>query len=171
MNYAIPTITNANGSFAELDKNSVFMLEDNFTVKELEIALETLYYDKNQRENLSKNAKKEIQTKHNPKICAKQYFEAIENSYKNSTIDKNIVIQNLSSLENLPKNDSDLFAISQAINYNFPDQLEQKQLLIDISTIYKNDLKTGIERVVRAYYLLDDDYNSISYDLFLALAG
>ncbi len=27
------------------------------------------------------------------------------------------------------------------------------------------------KRVVRAYYLLDDDYNSISYDLFLALAG
>lgn len=153
MNYAIPTIVNANGSFAELDKNSVFMLEDNFTVKELEIALETLYYDENQRENLSKNAKKEIQTKHNPKICAKQYFEAIENSYKNSTIDKNIVIQNLSSLENLPKNDSDLFAISQAINYNFPDPLEQKQLLIDISTICKNDLKTGIERVVRAYLM------------------
>ena len=153
MNYAIPTIVNANGSFAELDKNSVFMLEDNFTVKELEIALETLYYDENQRENLSKNAKKEIQTKHNPKICAKQYFEAIENSYKNSTIDKNIVIQNLSSLENLPKNDSDLFAISQAINDNFPDPLEQKQLLIDISTICKNDLKTGIERVVRAYLM------------------
>ena len=153
MNYAIPTIVNANGSFAELDKNSVFMLEDNFTVKDLEIALETLYYDKNQRENLSKNAKKEIQTKHNPKICAKQYFEAIENSYKNSTIDKNIVIQNLSSLENLPKNDSDLFAISQAINDNFPDPLEQKQLLIDISTICKNDLKTGIERVVRAYLM------------------
>ena len=153
MNYAIPTIVNANGSFAELDKNSVFMLEDNFTVKELEIALETLYYDENQRENLSKNAKKEIQTKHNPKICAKQYFEAIENSYKNSTIDKNIVIQNLSSLENLPKNDRDLFAISQAINDNFPDPLEQKQLLIDISTICKNDLKTGIERVVRAYLM------------------
>ena len=153
MNYEIPTITNANGSFGELDKNSVFMLEDNYTLKDLEIALETLYYDKNQRENLSKNAKKEIQTKHNPKICAKQYFEAIENSYKNSTIDKNIVIQNLSSLENLPKNDSDLFAISQAINYNFPDQLEQKQLLIDISTICKNDLKTGIERVVRAYLM------------------
>ena len=153
MNYAIPTIVNANGSFAELDKNSVFMLEDNFTVKDLEIALETLYYDKNQRENLSKNAKKEIQTKHNPKICAKQYFEAIENSYKNSTIDKNIVIQNLSSLENLPKNDRDLFAISQAINDNFPDPLEQKQLLIDISTICKNDLKTGIERVVRAYLM------------------
>lgn len=111
MNYGIPTITNANGSFAEIDKNSVFMLEDNFTVKDLEIALETLYYDKNQRENLSKNAKKEIQNKHNPKICAKQYFEAIENSYKNSTIDKNIVIENLASLENLPKNDSDLIVI------------------------------------------------------------
>lgn len=33
------------------------------------------------------------------------------------------------------------------------------------------DIRLLNKRVVRAYYLLDDDYNSISYDLFLALAG
>ena len=82
MNYATPTIVNANATMAELPQDCVYMLEDSFKTQALTTALETLYTDTNKKETLATNAKHYIQHSHNPKICAKLYHETIENTYK-----------------------------------------------------------------------------------------
>ena len=86
MNYGIPTITNAHGSIAELDPESVAMLSDNFTVSNLSKKMEELYSDKKLCRKISGNAKKTIKTKHNPEHCGKLYYEAIESIYSNSPV-------------------------------------------------------------------------------------
>ena len=50
----------------------------------------------------------------------------------------------------IPDDEKDLFAIAEAVAETFPEQCRQKQLLIDISALVVEDLKTGIQRVVRS---------------------
>lgn len=55
MNYKIATIVNANGSMSELDKDSVIMLDDNFTTEALTHSLELLK-DAKIRDQMAANA-------------------------------------------------------------------------------------------------------------------
>jgi len=93
MNYGLPTIVNANGSMADLPKNAVCMLEDDFSQASLIKALEKLFYDKNERDRLSENALKTISQHHSPKPCAQQYVDAIESFYGKEKIRKEGLIE------------------------------------------------------------------------------
>lgn len=123
MNYGLPTIVNANGAMADLSTDAVWMLPDEFDNAELTHALETLWKDENKRRALSARAREVILTQHAPRTCANQYVKAIE-SYYAQVEDQSLELNQLSSMT--------------------------KQLLIDVSTLVRHDLKTGIERVVRS---------------------
>lgn len=123
MNYGLPTIVNANGAMADLSTDAVWMLPDEFDNAELTHALETLWKDDNKRRALSARAREVILTQHAPRTCANQYVKAIE-SYYAQVEDQSLALNQLSSMT--------------------------KQLLIDVSTLVRHDLKTGIERVVRS---------------------
>jgi glycosyltransferase involved in cell wall biosynthesis len=88
MNYALPTIVNANGSMADLPQDTVYMLADEFKQKDLTQALEELYTDKKKREALSKNALRVINEEHAPGRCALQYVHAIEAFYSKEIVRK-----------------------------------------------------------------------------------
>ena len=146
MNHSIPTIANDNGSVSELPKETFFMLNDTFSLDDLRSALESLYNDKAKRQTLLKNAKNYITNTHDPKKCAKLYYETIEKSYKNQDIFKKNAIAKLSKTQNT-KNLLYLLTLTQFEN------IKQKQIFLDISSIVKHDLKTGIQRVVRSQLL------------------
>ncbi len=149
MNYALPTIVNANGSMAELSKQALHMLEDDFTNTQLVSALEKLYEDEEYRTTLSQNAQNIIQTKHEPVACAKQYNQAIESIYNKPS---NLALANLinSLKEDTSRlSDSSIKNISQSLAYNFTPQPKMKQLFVDISELVQRDSKTGIQRVVK----------------------
>ena len=131
MNYALPTITNANGSIAELPSDTLYMLEDKFKVEELTLALETLYFDTKKRETLSKKAKAYITKMHNPQACASMYKDVIERAYS-------------------PSKEPQINLDVETLSLTTLDKAKQKQILVDISSIVKDDLKTGIQRVVRS---------------------
>lgn len=147
MNYAIPTIVNANGSMVELPKDAVYMIEDNFTIDQLKDALELLYKDKTKKEQISKNAIEIIEKFHNPQKCAKSYYSAIENFYADNFIDKEIVFRSIGNIDNI--NDDILKSISISMAQNLPKRVKQKQLFIDVSVLVEVDAKSGIQRVVK----------------------
>ncbi len=136
MNYSLPIISNANGSFAELPKETTWQLEDNFTTQALTTALETLHNNTKKREQLAHSAKQYLSQEHDPKQCAQDYYTAIEQSYKPYKSKVN-------------KEDSQYYK-SELINLSDFSSVKQQQILIDISSIIKKDLKTGIQRVVRS---------------------
>ena len=86
LNYGLPTIVNAHGSSKELDSASVFMLEDQFTMKDLVNALDELYLNENLRSTIGKKAKEIIRERHSPSYCAAQYKNYLEDIYKNGAI-------------------------------------------------------------------------------------
>ncbi|HJV80885.1 glycosyltransferase [Noviherbaspirillum sp.] len=125
MNYGLPTIVNANGSMAELPPDAVLKLPDAFNDAELIAAMESLRHDQTKRAELGAAAKEFVRTRHNPGVCAKLYADAIESAY----------------------GDASRHEPSGADTQHRP---ALRQLLVDVSTIARNDLQTGIERVVRA---------------------
>jgi glycosyltransferase involved in cell wall biosynthesis len=153
MNYGLPTIVNANGSMADLPKEAVWMLPDKFTDTELVDALETLWRDDERRNQLATRAREVILTQHNPGVCAQQYALAIESMYQRAATGSHALLKTLSALDNLPTDNSALEHVAKSVAATFLPEPSQRQLLIDASGIVRHDLKSGIERVVRAQLL------------------
>ncbi len=153
MNYGLATVVNANGSMASLPKDAVFMLDDNFNNDDLTEALERLGKDRNFAKNLGQKAKNYIQTHHNPRICAEKYMKTIEGNHAKYE-NYNTLISKLAQIE-LPSSSiaREVDKISKSISHSTLQKITQRQLFVDVSAIVQNDLRTGIERVVRAQLL------------------
>jgi len=145
MNYSIATIINTNGSMDEIPKDCVYAINDNFDDIELIQALETLIDNQQLRLQLAKKASTYIQTYHLPKYCANLYHQSIEEFHIYDTI-YNDMIQAIKTESNL----NNLNDIAHSIQTSLPTKLIQRTIYIDISAIYREDLKTGIQRVVKA---------------------
>jgi FkbM family methyltransferase len=150
LNYALPTIVNANGAFAELPTNSVWMLNDDFQNAELVEAIEVLWKDEVGRKSLGESGQNMIHTLHDPKTCAVQYMHAIENNYAENQKVEDSLLQLLKSQSQPVCSEEELLKVAIDIAQMQPRKTNIKNLLIDVSAIHRNDLKTGIQRVVRA---------------------
>ena len=150
LSYGIPTVVNAHATMSDYPKDVVYMLEDEFKVEELSKAIEELYNNKELRKTLSLKAREYIKDFHCPDKIAEYYKYAIESIYTHpSTHDF------LNSIDIDFKKDISEISINLAKNINPKPRL--RQLFVDVSVISKQDLKTGIERVVKAQlkYLLE----------------
>lgn len=147
MNHGLPTIVNAHGAMADLDPTSVWMLPDAFTDAELAIALTTLADERDRRVALGRRAQSIIQTRHAPSACAARYAEAIEAAYQRADAGLHGLSRVLRRLRPAPEDGPRL---ATALARNFPPRPRRAQLLVDVSALVRTDLKTGIERVVRA---------------------
>ncbi|MEM3390200.1 MAG: glycosyltransferase [Thermoproteota archaeon] len=148
MNYGIPTIVNAHGSSAELPRDAVWMLPDEFDDQDLVRALETLWKDSDLRTSLGEKAKQVVASQHNPSICAQKYFEAIETFYEKSETGVSNLIKQIGKI--CSPEERDVASTASAIVLSFYPTPRKAQLLVDVTATAKNDLKTGIERAARA---------------------
>jgi glycosyltransferase involved in cell wall biosynthesis len=147
MNHGLATIVNAHGSFADLDPQGVWLLPDEFTDEELSEALTTLARDPERRRALGERPREIIRTRHAPRRCAEQYFEAIEGFYQRAQAGLPGLLEGFSH-QPLPQEEWPRLAASLA--RNFPPAPRRRQLLVDISELVQRDAKSGIQRVVRA---------------------
>ncbi|HEX8955706.1 MAG TPA: glycosyltransferase [Burkholderiaceae bacterium] len=148
MNHALPTIVNAHGSMADLPEGAVWKLADDFADADLVAALETLRRDEDRRNAFAREARRQITTTHDPAHCAQLYADAIERFHPQAAHGTAALIQRLG--EDGIKAESELRRLANAVAASIMPQPRIPQLMIDVSTICKADLQTGIERVVRA---------------------
>lgn len=153
MNNGIPTIVNANGSFAELPTDAVWMLPDEFEDYRLIEALETLWQDDQRRNDLGGRAREVIRTRHAPATCASQYFGAIEHFHKVSATNQSALANAIAELDVQTSSQNNLISLAQAIAQTLPEKKPTRTLYIDLSATRRTNLKTGIERVARALTL------------------
>jgi FkbM family methyltransferase len=141
MNHGLATIVNAHGSLADLDAEGLWMLPDAFDDRELADALLALRRDAGRRERLGTAARAVIAARHAPAACARQYADAIER-----------VAAAPGWTASLPKarEAGDLAALAVTLAREFPPVPRRRQLLVDVSAMAQVDLRTGIQRVVRA---------------------
>lgn len=150
LNFGLPTIVNANGAMADLPEHVVFKLPDAFADSELIVALESLWANRDKRSALEAAARHHIQMCHDPKQCAWRYAEAIEAFYADASSDLHALLRSIAAIPGLPRDEAELQQIAQSVAASSSERLRLRQLLVDVSTICRNDLQTGIERVVRA---------------------
>lgn len=150
MNYGLPLIVNANGSMAGLAPEAVYLLPDEFTDEQLVIALDTLAEDATRRQEQAEIARRVIATEHDPARCAALYAQVIEHSYQKARCGLPGLLQTLGSCRNDIGDQAAVIRLAQNLALTFPPAQPASRLMIDVSVIYRDDLKTGIERVVRA---------------------
>lgn len=150
LNYALPTIVNANGSFGELPKDAVEMLPETFDEAALVTALEKLYDDATMRRGLSERARALIVTDHAPRRCATRYHDAIEAAYRDAALCDRAAVNQIADIAvEYGLSERDLEELAQCIARNAVRN-GSRQLLVDVSELVQRDVKTGIQRVVRA---------------------
>jgi glycosyltransferase involved in cell wall biosynthesis len=152
MNHGLATIVNAHGSMAELPKDAVLMLADNFSNESLINALKKLWENNDYRTKLSEQASNFIRTQHAPRKCAVQYAKAIEFHYQQTARQLPTIIDYAASILS-SFSTQDKIILSNSLANNFPVRMYQKRIFLDVSELVKQDLKTGIQRVVRSVLL------------------
>lgn len=150
MNHGLPVIVNANGSMAELDSESVWMLSDEFDDAALVDALERLWREPDLRRAMSERARNVILGRHAPTECARRYAEAIERFHRRGQTSARALSHAIAADSRIVPNDFELVRLAKAVAATLPVMRQAKRLLLDVSATHRNDLKTGIERVARA---------------------
>ncbi|HDR9011969.1 TPA: glycosyltransferase [Burkholderia vietnamiensis] len=148
MNYGKATIVNANGSMADLDREAVWMLPDEFSDEQLIDALETLRSDPARRQRMGARARDIIVTAHAPDVCAEQYRDAIERFYLRSNANS-VVLSRAIARRAGSASDDELRAWALSAARTFVPRNNKRQLLVDISELVQVDARSGIQRVVR----------------------
>lgn len=151
---SIPTIVNANASMRELPSNSVLTVPDAFQAADLYTAMQTLISDLGGYRSRACSARVELQTNHAPDAVGKAYRDALEDIYAcNAGIEQEAIRALATSTRKNQLQDSRICnAIARTFKARAQNQ-QQRQLLVDVTQIAQNDLKTGIQRVVRSIVL------------------
>ncbi|MBA2880006.1 glycosyltransferase involved in cell wall biosynthesis [Desulfosalsimonas propionicica] len=151
LNYALPLIVNRNGSMAELDCETAWMLPDEFKDADLIEALETLRRDPQRRRVLGRCACETMHQNHAPVECARRYAEAIERFHRRAQVSKLSLIRAIAKKTEVASfSEPELIRFSKSIAASLPPSRPAKRLFLDVTGTCRNDLKTGIERVARA---------------------
>lgn len=151
-NYGIPTIVNAHGAMQDLPEDAVWMLPDTFTDAQLSLALTSLWQHPEKRQQLGEAGRALILREHQPRACAQQYAQAIENMYERTELWPTGSMRSLDA-QLAESSISEIQDISQALSKNFAPQPRRPQILVDVSELVQRDSRSGIQRVVRALVL------------------
>jgi glycosyltransferase involved in cell wall biosynthesis len=147
----VPLVVNAHGSAAELPDDAVMKLDDNLADEELSAALARLRGDAELRRKLAARGAAYVSEMHQPEHIAELYRNTIEDFYiTSSKVREENLVQAITRLSTPVKPmEFDLAQIATALALN-REGFGQRQILVDVSNLPKNDLRTGIERTTRA---------------------
>jgi glycosyltransferase involved in cell wall biosynthesis len=147
MAQGVPLIVNAHATLAELDPTAVHVLPDLFTDQQLIDLLHAIHDSLETRQKFGGKAQSIIQTTHHPDSVASQYRDAIEHFALHGQMARQAEVAEALARLPVPVGD-DMWRTAQALSRNYVP-VRQRQLLVDITSLARDDLKTGIERVTR----------------------
>jgi glycosyltransferase involved in cell wall biosynthesis len=153
MSHAVPLVVNANGSFGELDRESVWMLPDDFDDADLVSALERLWHSPALRQELGERGRVVVADRHSPTTCAGLYAEAIERFSASAAFRPPELVRSIADVKRVWPDDQEVRLLATVIDRNHPLPQPSKRLYLDVTATSRSDLKTGIERVARALTL------------------
>ncbi|RZL90839.1 MAG: hypothetical protein EOP73_29100, partial [Variovorax sp.] len=155
--YGVPTMVNAHGAAAALDDGLVLKLPDLPDSAALTTAvaqaLGRLHADAALRARLSRRAAAHMGAEHAPQHAGRRCAEAIEHFARHGEpAAYRALVEAAAALGPALCPDEALPALAAAIAFNRP-RAGPRQLLVDVSALLLDDLKTGIQRVVRRLLL------------------
>jgi glycosyltransferase involved in cell wall biosynthesis/SAM-dependent methyltransferase len=150
MAHGLPLVVNAHGWMAELPDDSAIKLADNFVQADLVAALEHLEAEPAVRAALGQRAQNLIAKEFTPARIADQYRDAVEIFAKSAPplFDTKALFRIAGDLP------PDCLPMARSLAKTTALLQPARQLLVDISAMVREDLMSGIQRVVRAQLLV-----------------
>ncbi|RLP74386.1 glycosyltransferase [Xanthobacter tagetidis] len=154
--YGLATIVNANGSMAELPTDCVVQIADAFDTSELIDALTELCTNSDLRRDLGRRAAAHVSKNHSAAEIAKKYGEAIETSAAAAP-----TLHSMPALVDLARrmvadgedDDESIRRVAERLCRQGRLPRPCHRLFVDVSVLARNDLRSGIQRVVRGLLL------------------
>lgn len=144
-----PVIANNHGFVEDLPEQILWKTKAQPDVSELVAVLEQLSKAKFMRQTLSDNALEYLRQVFDPPRVAEQLFQEIEaTATRGVCLTADAIARQIGRMDP-PLSDAQRMKVAQALEYNRLPGLN-RQLLIDVTVVARNDLRTGIQRVVRA---------------------
>lgn len=167
MKCGVATIVNAHGSMADLPDDTVVKIPDNFVVQDLTEAIDRLFKDVERRRFVSEQAKVYVREVHSAERCAAELSRCIEKVYHRDLLDAASIAVTLSRLVPQRAYSTDY---AEAIALTLTPRSRAPTLFLDVSAIVRSDLRTGIQRVVRAIVseFLKQDYRLPIYPIYMS---
>ena len=130
---------------------ALIRLREDFNDGELAAALEQLAGDGDLRARLSSAGRDHVRDNHDPVRVAARFRDAIEQFAAEGRRRRynDLVGQVVAETAGPPPRREDWIATAASIAFDLP-ATRLPQLLVDVTVLARQDLKTGIERVVRA---------------------
>lgn len=153
MSAGLATVVNAHGSMAELPDQGVIKLPEHFSDATLVEALEALHSDPDLRARVGAAGRIFLAESLSPERAAQRYHALLEESARKarplwSPAYLRGAARNFRSLDEAAR-----IAAARSLAGASPAPAPCRQLLVDISALARVDLRTGIQRVVRAQLL------------------
>ena len=151
MSYGLPVIVNKIGSAIELPDNSVLKIDAQFGPLELALALRSLGFNERERLLYGQRAKAAIADEFSSRIIEARCTAAFEGLLSNSPygFKSSDLVEAAIRIKAEP-DEQRQHQIAIEFAGKFSCEQPQRQLLIDVSALVHEDLKTGIQRVTRA---------------------
>ena len=149
--HGLPLIANASDSLSALPDDALIRLRADFDDSELTAAIERLAVDKDLRARLSQAGRDHVREHHDPERVAVQLRDEIERfatEGRRRRYDE-LVGQVVAQTAAPAPLREDWVATAASIAFDLP-AMRLSQLLVDVTVLARQDLKTGIERAVRA---------------------
>ncbi|WP_210318580.1 glycosyltransferase [Aureimonas endophytica] len=155
LQFGLPTIVNANGSMADLPDSVVYKLPDD--VKSIELAEKFVELRNSYAEAKAVGAKAQhyIEANHSAETVSRRYRDAIELCHEGSSEINNStkIVQLLKVDDRSRAKPADAIGRLTKELGRIPSRIPQHRLFIDVSATARDDLRTGIQRVVRGLML------------------
>ncbi len=149
LSFGVPVIVNRHGSFIEFPENTVYFVYENPTAEDIADAINNLYLNSELRKKLSTNSIEYIKNYHCPKKVAYRIYTAIEDFYKKNSL-LSLIKQTVNKIKNNKITLLHKKTLAKELAQKYLPTARSKIIYIDISAISLKDLKTGIQRVVKA---------------------
>ena len=152
MGQGLATVVNAHGPMASCPAGTVSMLPDDFTDEALTQAIDALRFDGDLRSRIGERARAFVRDELAPSHVASAYHAAIERFATTASAACDVRRIAEAVAERMPELEDDGALLRFARDFARRNPLERpyRQFLVDVSALARGDLKTGIQRVVRA---------------------
>lgn len=138
--YGVPLITNAHGTFAELEPGTTIMLPEEPQVSEVKESLENLWRSPALREELVARSAQLLIDKHGPSEAARLYHAAIERFEDHTLVHERAVIRNVAQdRANADASLDDVIQFSAKLASNRP-HTRGPSLFVDVSGVIDADV-------------------------------
>ena len=152
MGQGLAVVANAHGPMATCPPGTVLMLPETFTDEDLTRAIDAFRFDPDLRTRTGEQARVFVRDELSPSVAAVAYHDAIERfaAATPAALDARRIADAVS--DRLPELDDDgaLLRFARDLAKRKPLVRPYRQFLVDVSALAREDLRTGIQRVVRA---------------------